>query len=74
MAVVSHSLPDTERTLRASLIATQIVGMVMNRYIWQVGDIATRPADTVTDLLAPPSSTTSPTPSPRKLSDHWRLS
>ncbi|MFF3401498.1 TetR family transcriptional regulator [Streptomyces sp. NPDC002659] len=53
LAVVSHSLPDTERTLRASLIATQIVGMVMNRYIWQVGDIATLPADTVTDLLAP---------------------
>ncbi|MGX6739113.1 hypothetical protein [Streptomyces peucetius] len=25
----------------------------MNRYIWQVGDIATLPADTVTDLLAP---------------------
>ncbi|MCX4586232.1 hypothetical protein OOK40_24990 [Streptomyces sp. NBC_01481] len=53
LAVVSHSLPDAERTLRASLIATQIVGMVMNRYIWQVGDIATLPADTVTDLLAP---------------------
>ncbi|MGW1491255.1 TetR/AcrR family transcriptional regulator [Streptomyces sp. NPDC002402] len=33
--------------------STQIVGMVMNRYIWQVGDIATLPADTVTDLLAP---------------------
>ncbi|MFJ3791269.1 TetR family transcriptional regulator [Kitasatospora sp. NPDC090091] len=53
LAVVSHSLPDAERTLRASLIATQMVGMVMNRYIWQVGDIAVLPADTVTDLLAP---------------------
>lgn len=53
LAVVSHSLSDAERTLRASLIATQIVGLVMNRYIWQVGDIATLPADAVTDLLAP---------------------
>ncbi|MER6780775.1 MULTISPECIES: TetR family transcriptional regulator [unclassified Streptomyces] len=53
LAVVSHSLPDTERNLRASLIATQIVGMVMNRYIWQVGTIATLPAPCVTDLIAP---------------------
>nr|WSW62943.1 TetR family transcriptional regulator [Streptomyces sp. NBC_00998] len=53
LAVVSHSLPDAERTLRASLIATQMVGLAMNRYIWQVGDIAALPADTVTDLLAP---------------------
>jgi AcrR family transcriptional regulator len=53
LAVVSHSLPDAERSLRASLIATQIVGLVMNRYIWQVGDIAALPADAVTDLLAP---------------------
>lgn len=53
LAVVSHSLPDIERNLRASLIATQIVGMVMNRYIWQIGTIATLPADSVTDLLAP---------------------
>ncbi|GAA2786749.1 TetR family transcriptional regulator [Kitasatospora aburaviensis] len=53
LAVVSHGLPDAERTLRASLISTQVVGMVMNRYIWQVGDIAALPADTVADLLAP---------------------
>ncbi|MEV7776430.1 TetR family transcriptional regulator [Kitasatospora sp. NPDC086791] len=53
LAVVSHSLSDAERNLRASLISSQIVGMVMNRYIWQVGDIATLPADTVADLLAP---------------------
>ena len=53
LTVVSHSLPDAERNLRASLIATQIDGMIMNRYIWQVGDIAALPADAVTDLLAP---------------------
>ncbi|MFB7262778.1 TetR family transcriptional regulator [Streptomyces nojiriensis] len=53
LAVVSHSLPDTERNLRASLISTQIVGMVMNRYIWQIGAIATLPAPSVVDLIAP---------------------
>ncbi|MEU8511660.1 TetR family transcriptional regulator [Kitasatospora sp. NPDC048722] len=53
LAVVSHGLPDAERALRASLIATQVVGLVMNRYIWQVGEIATLPADAVTDLVAP---------------------
>ncbi|MFJ1704960.1 hypothetical protein [Kitasatospora sp. NPDC088346] len=34
-----------ERNLRAGLVATQIVGMVMSRYIWQVGNIATLLAD-----------------------------
>ncbi|WP_406087631.1 hypothetical protein [Streptomyces virginiae] len=74
LAVVSHSLPDTECNLRASLISTQIVGMVMNRYIWQLGAIATLPASSVTDLLAPtiqhyltgplPSSAGDDSPSP----------
>ncbi|MFC6593409.1 TetR family transcriptional regulator [Kitasatospora paranensis] len=53
LSVVSHSLPDAERSLRASLISTQMVGMVMNRYIWQVGDIAALSPDAVTDLLTP---------------------
>ncbi|MFF3244292.1 TetR family transcriptional regulator [Streptomyces sp. NPDC002870] len=74
LAVVSHGLPDTERTLRASLISTQIVGMVMNRYIWQVGDIATLPADTVTDLLTPTIQHYLADPLPTKLGDGWRLS
>ncbi|AYV25401.1 transcriptional regulator BetI [Streptomyces sp. ADI95-16] len=69
LAVVSHSLPDTERNLRASLIATQIVGMVMNRYIWQVGVIATLPADAVTDLLAPTIQHYLTGPLPPALSD-----
>lgn len=53
VAVVSRSLPDAERNLRASLVSTQIVGMVMNRYIWQVGTIADLPAPAVADLIAP---------------------
>ncbi|MFE9479063.1 TetR family transcriptional regulator [Streptomyces spororaveus] len=53
LAVVSHNVPDTERDLRASLISTQIVGMVMNRYIWRIGTMATLPAPSVIDLIAP---------------------
>ncbi|GAA2654895.1 MULTISPECIES: TetR/AcrR family transcriptional regulator [Streptomyces] len=44
---------DAERDLRASLISTQIVGMVMNRYIWRIGTMATLPAPSVIDLIAP---------------------
>ncbi|UUU44309.1 hypothetical protein JIW86_39570 [Streptomyces sp. NBC_00162] len=69
LSVVSHTLPDTERNLRASLISTQIVGMVMNRYIWQLGAIATLPADSVTDLLAPTIQHYLADPLPSNLSD-----
>ncbi|MFI8266291.1 MULTISPECIES: TetR family transcriptional regulator [unclassified Streptomyces] len=69
LAVVSHSLPDAERSLRASLISTQIVGMVMNRYIWQLGAIATLPASSVTDLLAPTIQRYLTDPLPSSLSD-----
>ncbi|MGW6572090.1 TetR/AcrR family transcriptional regulator [Streptomyces sp. NPDC054945] len=69
LAVVSHSLPDAERSLRAGLISTQIVGMVMNRYIWQLGVIATLPAASVTDLLAPTIQRYLTDPLPSSLGD-----
>lgn len=72
LAAVSHSLPDTERNLRASLISTQIVGMVMNRYIWQIGTIATLPAASVTDLIAPTVQHYLADPLPLSLSDDGR--
>lgn len=72
LAAVSHSLPDTERNLRASLISTQIVGMVMNRYIWQIGAIATLPASSVTDLIAPTIQHYLADPLPPSLSDDSR--
>ncbi|KJY25739.1 hypothetical protein VR46_40940 [Streptomyces sp. NRRL S-444] len=72
LAVVSHSLPDTERNLRASLISTQIVGMVMNRYIWQIGTVATLPAPAVTDLIAPTIQHYLTDPLPPSLSDDSR--
>ncbi|MFF4448246.1 TetR family transcriptional regulator [Streptomyces sp. NPDC001502] len=72
LAVVSHSLPDTERNLRASLISTQIIGMVMNRYIWQIGTIATLPAPSVTDLIAPTIQHYLADPLPPSLGDDSR--
>lgn len=72
LAAVSQSLPDTERNLRASLISTQIVGMVMNRYIWQLGAIATLPASSVTDLIAPTIQHYLVDPLPPSLSDDSR--
>jgi AcrR family transcriptional regulator len=50
---VSSRLPDDERLVRASLAASQIVGLAMMRYVWQVGAIATIPRDQVIALVAP---------------------
>jgi AcrR family transcriptional regulator len=50
---VSSRLQDEERLLRASLAASQIVGLAMMRYVWQVGAIATIPSDQVVAVIAP---------------------
>jgi AcrR family transcriptional regulator len=50
---VSTRLDDDERVIRASLAATQIVGLAMMRYVWKVGAIATIPADQAIALVAP---------------------
>ena len=50
---VSSRLADNERLVRASLAASQIVGLAMMRYVWQVGAIATIPRDEVIALVAP---------------------
>jgi hypothetical protein len=50
---VSSRLDDDERLIRASLAATQIVGLAMMRYVWKVGAIATMPSDRAIALVAP---------------------
>lgn len=50
---VSSRLNDDERLVRASLAATQIVGLAMMRYIWKVGAIATVPSGQAIALIAP---------------------
>jgi AcrR family transcriptional regulator len=50
---VSSRLDDDERLVRASLVASQIVGLAMMRYVWKVGAIATMPSDQAIALVAP---------------------
>ena len=41
---VSSRLDDDERLARASLAASQIVGLAMMRYVWKVGALAAMPS------------------------------
>jgi AcrR family transcriptional regulator len=50
---VSSRLDNDERLVRASLAASQIVGLAMMRYIWKVGAMATMPSDQAIALVAP---------------------
>jgi AcrR family transcriptional regulator len=51
-AVASH-LDDDERTLRAGLVASQLIGVAMARYIWRVGALAELDRDQVVRYVAP---------------------
>jgi AcrR family transcriptional regulator len=50
---VSSRLDADERLIRASLAASQIVGLAMMRYVWKVGALATMPSDQAIALVAP---------------------
>ena len=53
LAVVSESLEGPERYLRASLAASQIIGVAMTRYVWRIGALAELPPDEVARYVAP---------------------
>jgi AcrR family transcriptional regulator len=53
LTAVSSKLDDEERLLRASLAASQIVGLAMMRYVWKVGAIATIPSGRAVAVIAP---------------------
>jgi len=53
LAVVSDSLEGPERYLRASLAASQIIGVAMTRYVWRFGALAELPPDEVASYVAP---------------------
>ncbi|MEU6070107.1 TetR family transcriptional regulator [Streptomyces sp. NPDC047082] len=53
LQVVSASLPDDEAGLRSDLVATQIVGLAMTRYVWAVDRIADMPREQVVRLIGP---------------------
>jgi AcrR family transcriptional regulator len=53
LARIAESLDVDAAPLRASLVGSQIVGMVMARYIVKVEPLASRDADEVAELVAP---------------------
>ena len=53
VAAVADSLDDEQRHVRAGLVCTQIVGLFMTRYVWQIEPIAVLPADDVVALIGP---------------------
>ncbi|MGW7823610.1 TetR/AcrR family transcriptional regulator [Streptomyces puniciscabiei] len=53
LPVVSASLPDNEAGLRSDLVAIQIVGLAMTRYVWAIDRIADMPREQVVRLIGP---------------------
>lgn len=52
LAAVADHL-DNERTLRAGLVASQLIGVAMARYVWHVGALAELDRDQVVRYVAP---------------------
>jgi hypothetical protein len=53
LAAVAGHLDDDERTLRAGLVASQLIGVAMARYIWRAGALAELDRDQVVRYIAP---------------------
>ncbi|ACV78123.1 TetR/AcrR family transcriptional regulator [Nakamurella multipartita] len=53
IGVVARELDDDERLLRAGLVASQLVGLAMTRYLWRLQPIADLPDDAVVRLIGP---------------------
>jgi len=53
LPAIADRIEGEERLLRASLIATQVVGLVMMRWVWEIEPLASLPDDDVVALVAP---------------------
>ncbi|MEH3140990.1 MAG: TetR family transcriptional regulator [Mycobacterium kyogaense] len=53
MGVSSLGTDDHERLVRSGLIASQIIGLALMRYVWKVEPIASMARDEVIDAVAP---------------------
>ncbi len=53
LPAVAGRMEGDERILRASLIGSQVLGLVMLRYVWQVEPLASLPDDELVTLIAP---------------------
>jgi AcrR family transcriptional regulator len=53
VGAVATKLADEERTLRGGLVATQMLGLAMTRYVWRIEPIASLSSDDVVAIIAP---------------------
>ena len=53
LPAVADRLEDEERLLRASLIATQVLGLAMLRYVWEIEPLASLPDEDLVKVLSP---------------------
>ena len=53
LPAIADRIEDEERILRASLIASQVVGLVMMRWIWEIEPLSSLPDDDLVALVAP---------------------
>jgi AcrR family transcriptional regulator len=53
LVVGTLDLPDEEREVRGSLVASQLVGLVMSRYVLRIEPLASAPAEAVVHAVAP---------------------
>ncbi|MFL5860254.1 MAG: hypothetical protein ACJ780_05675 [Solirubrobacteraceae bacterium] len=58
LPAVAGRFDQSERTLRASLVASQVSGVIMIRWIWEVEPLASVTDEHLIALIAPPSSDT----------------
>ena len=53
LPAVAERIEGEERMLRASLIGSQVLGLVMLRYVWRIEPLASLPDDALVALVAP---------------------
>jgi AcrR family transcriptional regulator len=53
LPAVADQLGDEERLLRAQLIASHVLGVVMMRWVWQIEPLASLPDEDLVAVLAP---------------------
>jgi AcrR family transcriptional regulator len=53
LAAMTRNFDAEERQLRASLVASQLIGVAMTRYVWRVGSLAALSAQDLARYIAP---------------------
>ena len=53
LPAIADRIEGEERLLRASLIASQVLGVVMMRWVWEIDPVASLPDDDLVALIGP---------------------